>query len=104
MDASDESKVKTRKDLAKDRLKQAKLDRKAVMSTPEGRRFVWDLLGQTGLLIAAYNPDVNRMVFDAGVRSLGVRIYDELTTEIPELFLQMQEEALRKTKEEEVYG
>lgn len=71
---------------------------KFVMSTPEGRSFVWDVLASTGLFRQSYVPDSNGTAFNEGQRSVGLRMYADLETHCPEQYLLMQREAVQRAQ------
>ncbi|BCS54773.1 hypothetical protein [Geobacter sp. SVR] len=79
-------------------------DMKAVMSTPEGRRFIWRQLGEAGVFrpsFVAGSPDTTS--FNEGSRNCGLLLLAEIMSEAPENFLIMQKEAIeneRRNKKE----
>lgn len=72
---------------------QATNDLRAVMGTPEGRRFMWGLLGETGLYRSSYHPSA-LIHFNEGQRSIGLSLLGRITADCPELYLTMQGEAI----------
>jgi hypothetical protein len=77
------------------RLQQEQDDTKAVMATPEGRRFIWKILGDCGTFrvpFVAGAPDVT--AFNAGAQNFGLSLLGQIMTVVPESFLTMQKEAM----------
>lgn len=72
---------------------QATNDLRAVMGTPEGRRFMWALLGECGLFRSSYHPSA-LIHFNEGQRSIGLSLMARITGECPDLYLTMQGEAI----------
>lgn len=103
LDASHEGKVKKREQKAKMAYEQLVEDWRSIMKTPEGRRAIWWLLGEHGVMAGGFNSDVNRMVFDAGQRNQGLKLMAFLVEHMADLFALMQSEDLRKQKKEEAY-
>jgi RNase P protein component len=72
----------------------------AVLSTPEGRRFVWRLLGKDFLKL--YETDLaatdSQTIRNAGRRNVALRLYAELTEQHPDAYLLMQREAIDAVK------
>ena len=68
-------------------------DLRTVMSTAEGRRFMWALLGECGLFRSSYHPSA-LIHFNEGQRSIGLSLLGRVTIECPELYLTMQGEAV----------
>lgn len=70
-------------------------DLKAVLGTPQGRRFIWRLLGQAGIFrpsFVAGSPDTT--AFNDGARNQGLNLMAEVMSEAPKQFLTMQQEAM----------
>lgn len=94
----------TREELEKIRKNQELSDLKTVLSTPEGRRFIYRKIkecGAFGLSFSVGQPDVT--AFNEGAKSFGINLMAEITSELPELFFTMQREAIeyeRRIKEE----
>lgn len=68
-----------------------------VMGTPAGRRFVWKLLGETGLYRSSYHPSA-LIHFQEGQRSIGLSLLARLTDECPAAYLTMQSEAVERQR------
>jgi hypothetical protein len=69
-------------------------DLKWVMSNVKGRRFMWRLLGQTGLYKTSYRPDrqPHDVLFMEGQRNIGLTLLGELDSTCPERYAEMMEE------------
>lgn len=74
-------------------VEQATNDLRAVMGTPEGRRFVWGLLGECGLYRSSYHPSA-LIHFNEGQRSIGLALLARLNDHCPDQYLTMQGEAI----------
>lgn len=72
----------------------------AVLSSVEGRRFVWRLLGTDFLKL--YETDLGatdtQTIRNAGRRNVALKLYAELTTQHPDAYLLMQREAIDAAK------
>jgi len=69
-------------------------DVKIVMSTENGRRFLWRHLVESGIYVCSYTPgqQSDHTAFREGQRNSGLRLMEELQQASPELFLTMMEE------------
>lgn len=72
-------------------------DLRAVLSTVEGQRLVWRLMGECGIHQDSFNSNALVMARNEGRRSIGIFIEMEVARECPEKFLEMQ---LLASKEE----
>jgi hypothetical protein len=79
-----------------------------VMSTPRGRRFVWWLLGETGLFESVFRSpshlvmSAERLVYNGARREIGLELHSELRKICPADFDTMGLEArLQKALEKE---
>jgi hypothetical protein len=68
------------------------------LSSKQGREFVWKVLRMTGLY-AHIGGDVEAVYTAIGRRSLGIELLGEVNRH-PELYLQMQNEAIARAKRE----
>lgn len=84
---------KVQADAERLQLEQEQADLEAVMGTPAGRRFVWKLLGETGLYRSSYHPSA-LIHFQEGQRSIGLALLARLTADCPDQYLMMQSEAI----------
>ena len=96
----------------KKRAAQQKRDRitdelitKQLMSTIDGRRWVWLRLSEAGMFNGNDNLDPYYMAWEKGVRNGGLRLLKDVTTFTPQEYVTMTEEARSiKLKEEQDVG
>ena len=72
--------------------KQAQDDFRWVMSTPQGRRYIWRMLERTGIYRTTFRPN-SEMAFLEGVRSVGVTVLTDCHTLAFDETLKMMNEA-----------
>lgn len=72
-----------------------------LMSVPRGRSFLWSLLGECRVFSGNYSPDHSLMSFNEGARNVGLQLFILITTEHPNDYLLMAQEAEEKRKIEE---
>lgn len=71
-----------------------------VLRSPEGRRFVYRILIETGVFNSTFNKETLVMAFLEGRRANGLWLLGELEKSQPEALLQMQrEDRSKKTSE-----
>lgn len=68
---------------------------KSLMSTPDGRRWVWLRLSEGGMFSANENLDPQYMAWEKGVRNVTLRLLSDVTTFTPQEYIIMTEEARR---------
>lgn len=68
-------------------------DMKHVMSSEQGRRFVWGLLDQAGVFRISFTGEVNSTIFNEGNRNAGLALFNDVFGLCPDLYLQMAKEA-----------
>ena len=95
--AADEGQVKGRQKKEVREGIQAGIDIKAVMSTPEGRRFMHRLIGFCGIHQPSFNTNALAMAFREGHRNVGLYLETEITSACPSSYLLMQSEAIKET-------
>ncbi len=78
---------------------QADDDLHAVMKTPNGRRFVWRLMTQAGVLAASYAADPTATAFNEGRRSIGLNLMREIQRVCPDLYVASLREDLQAKEE-----
>lgn len=66
-------------------------DLRFVMSTNSGRRFVWDLLGETGLYQTSFTGN-SETFFKEGKRQIGLLLLARITALAPEEYMAMIKE------------
>lgn len=71
-----------------------------VMSSKEGRRFMWRLLSGAGLFRSSFNADIALMSFNEGNRNVGLKQVSDIMEACPQHYATMQEE-YRQAKEED---
>lgn len=87
--AGDEHDVKRRKQSRKIRELQKEAALLALMGTPEGRMWMWDLLTECGIFQTSFSSDALRMAFAEGQRNIGLRRVAEINRLGPELYARM---------------
>jgi hypothetical protein len=70
-------------------------DLRRVAATPEGRRFLWRLLGRAGIFRLSFVGDAAGTAFREGERNMGLWVLNDLLSLCPERFRQMMDEAER---------
>lgn len=84
---------------------QREADLHAVMSTPRGRRVVWQLLdGKCHLFAASFTGDALTSAFNEGRRIVGLELMVELQRVVPRFYTQMLTEALEEQERAAVEG
>lgn len=91
----EETKSSRRRRNAKERLvaEQEAADLHTVLSTPEGLRLMWRILGMTEIFNEGFHTNALTMARYAGRRSIGLQIIGEIT---PEDYLAMQAFNMKK--------
>ncbi|MFV8851556.1 hypothetical protein [Serratia fonticola] len=80
--------------MTKEQLQQRHADDvKQVMSTEQGRRFVWGLLSQAGVFQTTFSVDTNTAMFREGNRNAGLALFNDVFGLCPDLYLTMAAEA-----------
>jgi hypothetical protein len=69
-----------------------------VLSTVEGRRFYWNLMGDCGVFMVSYVKDSDKTVFNEGMRSIGNMLLVKVNEADPGAYSLMATEA--KNREE----
>jgi hypothetical protein len=76
---------------------QERKDLIAVLSTLPGRRECWRLLTQCGVYTTSFaGEQPMQMAFNEGGRNIGLWMTDRLTRLVPQLYIQMRDEAARE--------
>lgn len=89
-DANDPQQVKKRQSKAERKLQQQHDDLRSVLSTEQGMRFLWRLLGECGIHRDPFNTNALAMAKAVGAQSIGRFIEVEIAEACPEKFLEMQ--------------
>lgn len=79
-----------------DARREADEDLRWVMSTAQGRRFMWRLLGDCGVFRASFNPEAATMAYLEGKRGIGLQAMAHIDRACPEQYLRMQEEQVKR--------
>jgi hypothetical protein len=64
-------------------------DLRWVMSTKQGRRFIWRRLSRAGVYQLSFNSDSAVMAFNEGTRKAGLELLDELMEACPDRYNEM---------------
>lgn len=96
--ASDRKQTKNADKKVKLRERRSAADLHSVMLTPEGRRFMWWLLGQSGLNESVMRGGPQMLQFYAGKQDFGHELYARVLKFEPDLYLTMQQEAIQEQK------
>ena len=103
--AADEVQVKKRKRKVDRQEEQNRDDLGVVLSTLQGRRYLWRLMGECGVYaLGFHHEDTHTTALDSGRRSVGLNLTTEITTHFPDAYLQMQAEAYEAAKKEKANG
>ena len=70
--------------------------------SPEGRRFLWKIMSDSGIFLNGMSLEVGNMAFEKGRRSIGLSVLHTIFDAKPSLFGQMQEEHASEHKREEI--
>lgn len=73
-----------------------KQDMLAVLSTPEGRRFVWSILASAGVYQRAFAGDPCLTAFNEGSREVGIRLLERVEADARGSYLIMQQEQMNE--------
>ncbi|MGE4194713.1 MAG: hypothetical protein AB7E51_15105 [Pseudodesulfovibrio sp.] len=77
-----------------ERLKELS-DIRMVMSSLEGRRFVWRFLAECRVFLSTYSPEALESYYRQGRRSVGLLFYNDVLEACPEQFWQAQRENIK---------
>jgi hypothetical protein len=88
---------------AQKRVHQKEIDDvRKILKTPEGRRYLWRMLGECGIFFNSFTPNSNQTAFNEGGRNIGLIILSDINEADPSAFAKMQNEyvsALKSKKE-----
>ena len=87
--AGDAQQVAKAQSKAKTRELQRKAGLRLLMNTPEGRMWMWELLGLCGVYHSSFSVDGLSMAFKEGRRDIGLRLTAEINRLGPELYARM---------------
>jgi hypothetical protein len=72
-----------------------------VMSTIEGRHWLWDVLGDCHVFATTFTGDALQTAFNEGSRNVGLRLLADIMLACPDQYVQAQREAnVRSTTDE----
>lgn len=94
-DLGDQSQVDKLSAQGKKRATARKNVLRTIMSTTEGRQYMWDELSDAGVFtqaIAFGTAGAQQLYFTEGKRSRGLKLLTELTVHFPEMYVRMQRE------------
>lgn len=95
MNASDPQQIAEIEGKAKRKQSQDNLDLLWVMSSPEGRRFIWRILEGAGLYKLSYTGN-SETFFNEGQRNIGLKLLSELQKVTPNEYVKMTQECQLK--------
>jgi len=98
--AGDAQAVAKRQKSQKTRELQKKAALRKIMGDPEGRMWMWDLLGRCGAFQLSFSREALIMAFNEGRRDVGNHLIAEITRLNPELYMRMVNENQEKEKGE----
>lgn len=90
VNAADETQVAERKRRGRLLARQQRADLAKLLSLPEGQRFLWRLLGASGLYDLCFTGNPATTDYNLGRRSLGLQLLAEINEVRPEAYLEMQ--------------
>lgn len=73
-------------------------DIRAVLKSPEGRRFIWKLLSDAGIFRSSFSQNAMQTSFMEGQRDNGLRLLHDVNEAEPNAFARMQAEYLSEQK------
>jgi hypothetical protein len=91
--AADSEQVQRAGEIELDRAEQGDVDLVTVLSTVNGRRFYWGLLGECGIHSSVIGQHVEGTYYNAGRQDLGHKLLARVLEADPSLYLTMQQEA-----------
>lgn len=89
--------LKTREELV---LRRSHNDLLAVMSTPAGRRFVWELIDHCGTFLPSYASDALATSYNEGRRANGIWLLTRCQSEATDLYVTALTEHLAELRAE----
>ncbi len=63
-----------------------------ILGTSEGRKFMMGILNASGIDSDMFDQDTHKHAYNAGKRSQGIRLRNDLKDAAPELYLRMLQE------------
>lgn len=71
-----------------------------IMSHPQGRQFIWELLGDCGIYRSSWHPS-ELIHFNEGRRDVGLKVLSEIMRRCPIHYLDMQRESMERASQPE---
>lgn len=71
-----------------------------IMSTPEGSRFMWRVLGMCGVFQSSFSADALHMAFREGQRNIGLKIQGDIIEACPGRFINLMNASQTKPAKE----
>ena len=96
--AGDAQQVATAQGRAKTREIRKRSGLRKLMSDPEGRMWMWDLLAECGVFHSSFSSDALTMAFSEGRRDIGLRRVAEINRLGPELYSKLVGENTKKAE------
>ncbi len=93
--ASDSQQVKNAKRSEESKRNQELNDVEFVLSTPQGRRFLWRLLGVCHVFKTSFTGN-STTFFNEGKRDIGLRLLADINEASPDSYLKMMQEAKKE--------
>jgi hypothetical protein len=93
--AADRDAIKRAEVVNKTAREQELNDFRHIMQTPEGRRWMWRMLGVTGVFRTSFTGN-STTFFNEGMRNIGLILMTDLNEACPERYQQMMNEARRR--------
>lgn len=93
--ASDSEQVKNAKRSEESKRNQELNDVEFVLSTPQGRRFLWRLLGVCHVFKTSFTGN-STTFFNEGKRDIGLRLLADINESSPDSYLKMMQEAKKE--------
>jgi len=91
--AANESQVKEAGSKIKDLRMQELNDMRAILSMPQGRRFVWRYLTHCKVFQSTFNHSGSITSFNEGMRNVGLMMLSDVNDASPESYLTMMKES-----------
>jgi hypothetical protein len=101
LNVADEAQVNRQRNLDKIEDLQNEVDLRAVMASPEGRRFIWRLMIECGVGESPFATNALLMSRSAGKQEIGLWLQAEVAGVAPSEYLKMQTEHWRAVQKEE---
>lgn len=92
--ASNDKDVNKANQREKDEAKQYAEDLRYVMSTEQGRRFMWQTLSKAGLYRTSFTGN-SATYFNEGKRALGLELLADVQHHCPQHYIKMHDEAVK---------